>query len=120
MATGTINVMTNESGTGYCKFPDGTLMCWGNKIIPISASDFQNWTTSDIQRADLGASKINVSFPVNFIAAPAMFVTINNDAWAFVLSASAVYSGIDRITIARQNAYEASYNIGWLAIGRWK
>lgn len=28
MATGTISVMTNESGNDYCKMPDGTLMMW--------------------------------------------------------------------------------------------
>ena len=29
MATGTVKQVTNNSGSGYCKMPDGTLMQWG-------------------------------------------------------------------------------------------
>ena len=29
MATGKIEKVMNDSGSGYCKMPDGTLICWG-------------------------------------------------------------------------------------------
>lgn len=28
MAAGTIEIVSNDSGSGYCKFADGTLVCW--------------------------------------------------------------------------------------------
>lgn len=28
MASGVIEKLSNDSANGYCKFPDGTLICW--------------------------------------------------------------------------------------------
>ena len=119
MATSIIKQVTNNSGTGYCKMPDGTLICWGNKTIPLTASHFINWSTADIKRADLGDNNY-IPFPVSFASPPAVSATINNDAWAFVLTVRASTTAIYEICIARQTAYEGSYNLGWIAIGRWK
>ena len=34
MATGKIEKVMNDSGSGYCKMPDGTLTCWGTISVP--------------------------------------------------------------------------------------
>ena len=33
MASGIIEKLSNDSANGYCKFPDGTLICWGSVTI---------------------------------------------------------------------------------------
>ena len=41
MATGTMEKVTNNSGSGYCKMPDGTLIQWSDITIEANASNVQ-------------------------------------------------------------------------------
>ena len=106
MATSTINQIMNNSGTNYCKMPDGTLIQWGVNQIARNA----------------GVNYVTATFPISFIDIPSGFVnytTGHPEIWMSSISATTkttiqccLYNGGSTIS--------SSYEIWWFAIGRWK
>lgn len=88
------------SGTGYCKFPDGTLIQWGAASIPVNASG------------------VGCNFQLQFIDTNYTFL-FNPDSSAHYTSIwrSAKYAG--GVTVSRSPNTEA-VGIDFVAIGRWK
>lgn len=96
-----------ESGAGYCKMPDGTLICYGIR--------------SNV------ASGATINFPSPFVGRPVVVVTPNYNTGTTIrctfsvegvtVSSATVYAW-DTIT----NALSASTTLTfyWQAIGRWK
>lgn len=106
MATSTINQIMNNSGTNYCKMPDGTLIQWG---------------TSQIAR-NAGANYVTATFPISFIDISTGFVnytTGHPELWMASIPETTkttirccLYNGSSTIS--------SSVDIWWFAIGRWK
>lgn len=97
----------NDSGAGYCKMPDGTLICWGS----VSGA----------------ASGNTINFPVSFKGQPIISVIPYYNAGttircifsvAEVTAASAHVYAWDTSTDAASTSETLFFD--WLAIGRWK
>ena len=98
MATGTISVMTNESGSKYCKMPDGTYIQWDTATIN-SGSD----------RATIGFTKFNGGVPV--------FLISSSGSGTFRVNNLADYYAI---VACNEGNVSTNKTIYWVAIGRWK
>lgn len=94
MATNPMEKVTNNSGTGYCKMPDGTLIQYGTATTDSNGS-------------------YTVSLPMEFKDNPA--VSFMSDGWNPV-SCSVAGLGKGSFTI-RSSASKIVY---YIAIGRWK
>ena len=115
MASGIIEKVISDSGTNYCKMPDGTLIQWGYSI-PGYANP--NIATS------------RITFPIAFTAQPSVCLTVGDAQHAFQeLAANAKVGSLTKnaFTISYQDPAgqfqsDGSYikPIYWLAIGRWK
>lgn len=114
MASGIIEKLSNDSANGYCKFPDGTLMCWGT----YSGGSYATTQEGSLYVAVLSLS---ITFPVAFSAKPAVMFSPSSVAYGIPV-ASVEYSttGITKLGLARPNSGNIYPNFSWLAIGRWK
>ena len=74
MASGVIEKLSNDSANGYCKFPDGTLMCWGT---------FSGGSYATTQEGSLYVAAISpsITFPVAFSAKPAVMFSPSSVAY---------------------------------------
>ena len=104
-----------QSGSKYCKLPDGTLICWGNY------SGGQR-STSDVGGLySTGAFNPGITFPVKFASQPAVTITPGSgDAYAIVLVSIYSTTGITSVTLGRPNSGNLYTIFSWIAIGRWK
>lgn len=118
MATGTIKQVIPNSGTGYCKMPDGTLICWGTATKAVTEPSWSSWNAGWYQVTVVSGNSI--TFPVAFIATPRIYATISSDVWASVVSVGGDAAHIGRIAVARPSQYAGTLQCDWLAIGRWK
>lgn len=113
------NAIVNTSGSGYCKMPDGTLLCWG--AISVSQTNVDTAWGSFYE-----SSEINISgqtFPVPFVSVPSLILRLRVSPVSFledkITASTTGLSGsfhMARPTIG----YNCAGSIYWLAIGRWK
>lgn len=109
MATESIKKVTNDSASGYCKMPDGTMIQWGNFATALNAS---------------GQADGSISFPMRFSdSVPTVSIT---------QFATSIASASGEIAVGQANTNNVAYFINspgkpnwtcriyWLAIGRWK
>ena len=109
MATGTIEKVTTTGGSGYCKLPDGTLICWGT-----------------VENGSDGYGE--VTFPVAFInktyafnATPGYDSSHRNFDYRVFASVNATTNGIVYFRqMSMDMAYTSPAMAHWQAIGRWK
>lgn len=107
------------SGSGYVKYADGTMMCWG--VLTVSIACATAMSTGGGYRSNAST----FSFGQTFFAAPLVVGTnlSPNDAMAVTVNS---YSGGNPLTtgyvqwrtVSSASATERSAS--WLAIGRWK
>lgn len=102
----------NNSDTGYCKMPDGTLIQWGSE------------TYSGTIAANGGTAQATVTFPINFINGVGMTIHVSllTSVPAF-RTATPASRGAASVNVNIQNNYSAAAEGAtflWLAIGRWK
>ena len=105
-----------DSGSGYCKMPDGTLMCWG--VVSISGVDINKaWgQVYESARLDLG-----VTFPMPFTSRPVLALQQSVSPAGWIETADWTTTGIGGYYLVRPTpAIGTSGRISWLAIGRWK
>lgn len=95
VSNGGFNDLQNESGTWYCKMPDGTLIHYGEKYTDTA-----------------GTATVTGLSPA-FISNPKITLTV--DAWN-PTAASTAGVGVDYFTIRGS----ASTTVQYIAIGRWK
>lgn len=101
-----------ESGNGYCKLADGTLICWGSITIPASES--------------VGTQKVQTQFPIRFNATPKATVSFAdnpNTTFNYFDFIMVDYQQISASTMAiavNRKRIEYSWYASYLAIGRWK
>lgn len=118
MASGKIEKVTSESGAGYCKMPDGMLICWGK----ITTGTY-NATTAWGAFYETPSISVSVTFPISFIEAPDVFYKCRCiGAQCFLEDGTNISSaGIGgNINLWRPTAHEVNAYISWLAVGRWK
>lgn len=104
--TDTLLPESAQSGNGYCKMADGTLICYGIEKTSISAS-----TTVDI----------SITFPVAFVSSPTIIVSkLAHVPTVFDLSTE--NHTTTGFTARANNSYSSALtlNMSWVAIGRWR
>ena len=103
MATGTMQKVTNDSGTGYCKMVDGTLMCWGNSTIPANND------------------RIDVTFPVTFSDDPRYQITPVENGYTGTVSLYSWQRLKNKMYVINRGASQSKAILfDWFAVGRWK
>ena len=109
MATSTIKQVTNNSGSNYCKMPDGTLIQWGKESV-----------ASKTEKASLGyhGSKA-VTFAMAFVSLPVVIVCPHEDAGYWNSGCTDITNIGFKASIAGDQPSVAR-TVEWLAIGRWK
>ena len=114
MASGIIEKLSNDSANGYCKFPDGTLMCWGTQ----SGGSYATTQEGSLYVATLSLS---ITFPVAFSAKPPVMFSPSGNPYNIPTS-GVKYSttGITQLALARSTSGNIYPEFSWLAIGRWK
>lgn len=114
MASGIIEKLSNDSANGYCKFPDGTLMCWGT---------FHGGSYATTQEGSLYVAvlSLSITFPVAFSAKPTVMFSPSDDPYS-IPATGVEYSttGITKLGLARPNSGNIYPEFSWFAIGRWK
>lgn len=100
-----------SSGSGYCKLPDGTLICYGRVQFPSTEAE-SNSTQS-------------VTFSPAFTTRPAVTVSpVREAAQTPYLFPVSVYTvSASEVTFAFSNRYDVTVSnmyADWIAIGRWK
>ena len=119
---GNVYPVSNSSGAGYCKMPDGTLIQWGRLSgITVNLTALGN---SGLYGQTYVANN-GIVFPIAF-ANSSYFVTGSfqySTGNAFPLSVAYNAQATDHCFPSFFDAYARSGNDGritWLAIGRWK
>ncbi len=121
MATGTIKQKSNNSGSGYCKMPDGTLICWVSYQITSSISITSQWggvySTSN--------SIFFPNWPVQFIDIPMVAYGAQTDPYCWVHDAGSPSDSAKTAPVQIRLARGTSGTItgGYLyaiGFGRWK
>lgn len=107
MASGTIPQVFNNSGAGYCKMPDGTLIQWGSVT-----GQFTN-----------GICSQNIAFPISFASVPSVTASISSTSTQYA-TANAITTSLTNCVVYMimygATTYTGGGNIMWTAIGRWK
>ena len=102
-----------ESGTGYIKYPDGTMICYGEY-------SFSAQTLSDYYNFCKITPSINVTFTKQFKETP----TINISSKMFQMFSTFV-DGVNNSSFKFRGCYPSNYSslggvIDYIAIGKWK
>lgn len=119
MASGIIEKLSNDSANGYCKFPDGTLLCWGVISVPYHTAISNAW--GSVYQS--GTIDVGENFPVAFVSNPELIVTLKSSPVSFLennLTASTTGINGSYWLMRPLNATLINGFITWLAIGRWK
>lgn len=100
-----------ESGTGYIKYSDGTMICYGQ--ITKSSTSFSAW--ANIYG---GVQTVNNAFPKQFIDIPVVTITSNNLGAVYEMSVDE--SKIISLSLLRATTSNGSLTANYIAIGKWK
>lgn len=104
-----------ESGDGYIKYSDGTMICYGTSDI--TAQITNPWGSSYY-----GNVKVNPTFAKPFISPPTISATIRTTGnlanVAGISTSTTKITAIFLITFASQDSYTGK--LDWVAIGKWK
>lgn len=100
----------NSTKIGYCKMPDGTLICWGNGYL-------------DSIPADSFTTEVSAIFPIHFITEPSVTATVLkwDDPRRFVVGIKSLSIYSVQIRVGNNNSSQITeVELLWQAIGRWK
>ena len=105
--TDTLYPESAQSGSGYQKCADGTLIQWGNEVASFSAS---------------GNTTKEVTFQVPFVSSPFVYVVRTGDDAITTEDARVTSWTASKAYIKIYNYYNGTNSVSanWLAIGRWK
>lgn len=118
MATGTITQVSNDSGTGYCKMADGTMLQWGT----------YNLTSGTMsQYGALYGVAATIVFPIAFNNANIVVTGSskygNQPEMAFGMTSTITSAQvIVRLWDVASRAISSTnpFVVKWQAVGRWK
>ena len=115
--SGAISALNNSllnSGSGYIKLPDGTMICYGSFQTP--TSNFSTWGSMYAC-----AYQLDISFPQSFIDVPSLHANCPVNQSGVVINALCTKDKITQVGIMRQTtATGMSNSINYIAVGRWK
>lgn len=116
MATGTIKKVMNDSGNGYCKMQDGTLICWGE--FTTNRSQYSVTVNGAMYAA---TADVNISFPKEFVSIPSLSM-LSADNSCPVMYCVTTVSKIATMQVQRHvnNGPPDGATWRYIAIGRWK
>ena len=114
MANGPITKVTNDSGSNYCKMPDGTLICWGYVIKTVNSSEWTSWGSAYYNQVDP-----NLTWAVPFVSSPYVIAT-NYSGDAYVTSISGTTTNCGKFYAMRPHLDTVTIGFNIVAIGRWK
>lgn len=104
--TNTLLPESAQSGTGYQKCADGTLICWGLPNITVAANS---------------TGEISVSLSPTFTANPVLVATpLAHSPSVFSISWEGLSTTGAKLRVANSYSQSLSTTIAWVAIGRWK
>ena len=107
MATSTIKQTMNNSGTRYCKMPDGTLLAWGAQSIDVTTG------TKDRVLLDFPSEAV-------FVGNPSIQFTVVENGYnvqpiLLLWDTSDGYYALNRASVPNKHII-----FRWSAVGRWK
>lgn len=103
-----------ESGDGYIKYSDGTMICYGSTSGSSTNTDY--W--GQFVRTD---DKLSIDFPQNFISTPIVCATSNYEGGTVSIMTSAItVSSFKFIILKIKGATQTNYGLKYIAIGKWK
>lgn len=102
MASGVIPQPQNNSGDGYCKMPDGTLIQWGRTQIAANSS------------------AVTISFPLQFTDNDYGFSVCGEYGSTSDTVFALAYIRAASIQVFRSQSQSFEQGFRWMAIGRWK
>lgn len=105
----------NESGDGYCKMSDGTLIQWGSFEYNLTTSDFLTW--GNLVYAEVTQNPV---FQIPFVDVPCVFAAAGSTIFGWFSSIRPTKTGIPVMSFTRPNAYTGTIKVCWQAVGRWK
>ena len=109
MATSSIEKVTNNSGSNYCKMPDGTLIQWGSVSMAC--------TTEGGPLGYYGTATVN--FPVAFKTASYVIIPTIQEVASY-WNANGYVSSTTQGVVCIGGNNTVSKNVRWFAMGRWK
>lgn len=112
MATGTIEKVTNNSSSGYCKMPDGTLIQYGKFTVNLPANNWYEYTLTYPLTDGNGFNAVP-SF------AASCTIWSNPSEFSVIRRTEFQDSGTLRIGNSGSSAVSGVI-VTWIAVGRWK
>ena len=105
--TNTLLPEAAQSGNGYCKMADGTLLCYGSKAVAFT---------------DTGTEDVTLTFAIPFATSPICVCSRCATESTQYEEAYAMSWTTTDITIRYRNYFAGQNNVyaAYLAIGRWK
>ena len=108
MATSNLTLEMPVSGSGYCKFPDGTMICYGTLLSKYSGAQ--------------------IAFAQTFYSEPTVNVSLINSPstsyvympWAKSISTGSFYLKVNRTTGGSVGEWDGAADYSYVAVGRWK
>ena len=116
MATGTITKVTSDSGAGYCKMPDGTMLCWG--AIALTGKAGTSRGNGGLYTAEFSGTLATFAKP--FISKPSVTMTGDADAYNIISCTTWTTTAITYLEIGRPTSGNVVPHLTYIAIGRWK
>jgi len=102
-----------ESGTGYIKYNDGTMICYGSETGTGTLYDY--WTNFD------RLSKSGFTFAETFVSIPVVnAITKSGSASLSIGVENISITGFDATIYKPKNTSNTNYNFDYVAIGKWK
>lgn len=103
-----------ESGDGYIKYSDGTMICYGNYSGTTKLADYFNWC----KRTE---ENISVTFKKEFLSAPTVIITPLYLSYVFSIMLNQIKTtGFGFTGLKPNGAIDTSVNINYIALGKWK
>ena len=109
----------NESGLGYCKMPDGTLIQWGTDTLNVVNA------LSQIGTSGIYATLASFRFPISFVDTNYSFngqvkYSTGYEVPCGFIAASGASCSVRIYDFYARPASSTLYVLDWMAIGRWK
>lgn len=103
----------NDTGSGYIKYPDGTMVCYGTISGDSALSEY--WSNFK-KTAD-----ITINFPQEFYSVPS--ITLTGLGYGYISTFLTSTPTLTRATCAvikAGNSTNTDYYISYIAVGKWK
>lgn len=104
-----------ESGDGYIKYSDGTMICYGEYTGTSELFDYFGWCIRT-------AENINITFKKEFLSAPMVTITPRYNSYIFSIAINQISAtGFKFTGLKPSGARSSNYiNMNYMAIGKWK